>query len=303
MDAPKTVDVCIATFRRPLILAALLESLRAQNLDGIAMRIVVVDNDREQSAQQVVEQFRADSGLPVVYAVEPQQNIALARNRALQLVEADYFAFVDDDETVSPGWLQALLDSVVRYDADLVFGPVLSTLPADAPSWARNCFHRPRRPTGSLLQYGGAGNMLARRAVVGQARFDPTFGLTGGEDTEFFYRLYCAGARLVWCDEAVASEPVSATRLTPTWLRRREFRSGQTFKRIFVSRYSSGQKAMWFVMKCGQLLGALMAAPLVRCLSYPRYVALTARIAAASGQLAACFSGRAYEEYNARHYQ
>jgi succinoglycan biosynthesis protein ExoM len=303
MDAPRTVDVCIATFRRPLILASLLQSLQAQNLDGIAMRIVVVDNDREQSAQPVVGQFRIDSGLPVDYVVEPQQNIALARNRALQQVEADYFAFVDDDETVSPGWLRALLDSVARYDADVVFGPVLSTLPPDAPSWARNCFHRPRRPTGSLLQFGGAGNMLARRAIAEHARFDPSFGLTGGEDTEFFYRLYRTGARLVWCDEAVASEPVSPLRLTPAWLRRREFRSGQTFNRIFVSHYSSGKKAVWFVTKCTQLLGGLMAAPLMRCLSYPRYVALTARIAAASGQLAACFSGRAYEEYNARHYQ
>ena len=155
------------------------------------------------------------------------------------------------------------------------------------------------------MQFGGAGNVLMKRRMVTHphTRFDPSFGLTGGEDTEFFYRLFVSGRRLIWCDEAVVTEPVSETRLTLQWIRRRGFRSGQTYQRIFVTRYSTVQKALWFVTKAMQVLSGVIAAPVIRMVSYPAYVALTVRIASASGQLSRCFSGENFEEYSARHYQ
>ncbi|NMM28218.1 MAG: glycosyltransferase family 2 protein [Glaciimonas sp.] len=292
------IDVCIATFKRPLALRELLESLRSQSLSGISMRLIVVDNDRHQSACAVVDDFRTDSGLEIVYDVEPQQNISLTRNRALGHLRADYFAFVDDDETVCEGWLQRLLDGLHHYQADIVFGPVISILPEDAPAWAQANFKRARHRSGAKMETGGAGNVLMKRTVLAAMQhFNPSFGLTGGEDTDFFYRMHLAGRRLVWCDDAWASEPVAPERLTLAWLRRREFRGGQNFMKIFVRRYPAYRKPFWFAFKSAQITGAVLALPLVRLTSYPLYVALTIRVAAASGQLSYCFSGKDYEEY------
>ncbi len=305
MTTATEIDVCIATFKRPAMLAGLLASLLAQDLEGIAMRIIVIDNDREQSARPTVKRFCTGSSVEIVYDVEPQQNIALARNRALQYVRSQYFAFVDDDEAVCRTWLRALLHSLTVHKADIAFGPVICTLPAEAPRWAAHCFDRPRRLTGEAVQFGATNNVMARRSILdnGRFRFDPAFGLTGGEDTDFFYRQHLAGRRLIWCDEAVATEPVPEARMTLTWIRRRGFRGGQTYQRIFVARYSIGKKAAWFALKIAQLLGGVVAAPVVRCISYPSYIALTVRIAAATGQLSRCFSGANFEEYNSRRYQ
>jgi len=60
--------------------------------------IVVADNDQLQSARPVVLEFRSASPIPVTYCAEPQQNIALTRNRAIANASGDYIAFVDDDE-------------------------------------------------------------------------------------------------------------------------------------------------------------------------------------------------------------
>ncbi|OGS95813.1 MAG: hypothetical protein A3K04_06845 [Gallionellales bacterium RBG_16_56_9] len=298
---PETIaiDVCIATFKRPFALRELLESLRNQDLTGISMRLIVVDNDRQQSARAIVDDFRTGSGLQVVYDVEQQQNISLARNRALRHVQADHFAFVDDDETVCDAWLHRLVDGLHRYQADIVFGPVISILPADAPAWVQLNFKRARHDSGAKLQTGGAGNVLLKRTVLAgtQPYFNPSFGLTGGEDTDFFYRMYLAGRRLIWCDDAWATEPVAPERLTVAWLRRRAFRSGQNFMKIFVRRFPFYKKPIWFALKSAQITGALLVLPLVRLTSYPRYVALTARLAAASGQLSYCFFGKDCEEY------
>lgn len=299
------IDVCIATFKRPLMLSTLLSSLMQQDLKGIAIRFIVIDNDREESARAAVEQFRQASGVEITYDVEPQQNIALARNRALSHVSANYFAFVDDDESVSKQWLSLLLSCMEAHHADFVFGPVMSALPANAPSWAAACFKKSPLKTGTLMEFGGAGNVLGKMSAINHpvARFNPAFGLTGGEDTDFFYRLYLSGKRLVWCNEASATEPVPDARLTLQWIRRRGFRGGQTYRRIFVTRYSAYQKAIWFFTKLFQLVMGILMAPFLRLLSYPSYVALTVRIAAASGQLSSCFSGGNFEEYNVRHYQ
>ncbi len=302
MAATIAIDVCIATFKRPLVLDKLLNSLHRQNLAGISMRVIVVDNDHAQSARAVVDAFRARSRLDVVYDVEPEQNIALARNRTLRHLASDYFAFVDDDEMVSENWLRRLLDAMRQYRADIVFGPVISVFPAHSPSWVKVNFQRPRRPSGQEVHTGGAGNVLIKRSILEneQQVFDPSFGLTGGEDTDFFYRMHLAGRRLVWCDEAWAKEPVPVDRLSPEWLRRRGFRSGQNYARIFISRYAPYRLPLWFMTKSVQLLGAAVTLPLIRLYSYSHYVGLSVRMAAAFGQLSYCFSGKYYEEYRVR---
>jgi succinoglycan biosynthesis protein ExoM len=300
-NPPQSVDVCIATYRRPAQLAQLLAALARQGGPAIALRVIVIDNDAGGSARPAVEQARAAGGPPLLYHIEPEQNIALARNRGLALCRADYIALIDDDELPSPQWLRALLDCAHVWRADVVFGPVHSVLPPDAPAWAHACYRKPDRRTGATVRHGGAGNVLLRRDVLAQSYwFDPAFGLTGGEDTDWFFRLHLQGKRLIWCAEAEASEPVPPARLQPRWARLRAFRGGQTYYRVFVRRYRPGAAVFWFAAKSAQLLGGLALAPLLRLTSYPAFMALTLRLAGAAGQLSRCLSSHDFEEYHAR---
>lgn len=239
------IDICITTFKRPLALRELPESLRSQDLNGISMRLVVVDNDQQQSARAVVDDFRTVSGLEIINGVEPQQNISLACNRTLSHLRADYFALVDD-ETVCDAWLQRLPNGMHRYQADIVFGSVISILPEDAPAWAQANFESARHGPGTEMQTGATCNVLMKRAVLAgiQQHFNPVLGLTGGDDTGFFYRMHLTDRRLMWCDDAWATEPVASALLTLGWLRRRAFRGGQTFMKIFVRRYPAHKKAV-----------------------------------------------------------
>lgn len=293
------VDVCIATFRRPQLLSKVLDSIMQQYLGGIRMRIIVIDNDREESARPVVADFQTRYTTEIVYDLEPVQNIALARNRAIMHLEGDYFAFVDDDEIVSARWLRSLLTTIKELGVDVVFGPVHSVLPSDAPTWAHQVFDKPSMTTGHMLPYGGAGNVLLRRSTlqIPSNRFNVDFGLTGGEDTDFFYRLHLQGKKLAWCQEASVFEGIPDHRISLRWLRQRGFRSGQTYQRVVISRYSGFAKLCWFISKVGQLFAALPIAAFLRFVSYPHYVGLNVRIAATMGQLSRCFSGKNFEEY------
>lgn len=298
------VDVCIATYRRPQSLRALLECLACQEAPNLTIRVVVVDNDPEQSARLVVSSFVASNQLEVIYDVEPQPGLSFVRNQALRNVTADYFAFLDDDETVSKTWLVTMFAALTRFQADAVFGPVHSALPAGAPQWAigHPSFSRPTTVTGTILTHGVTGNVLVRSKSLGTTEnrlwFDPHFAATGGEDSDFFSRLHRSGAKLVSCNEAAAFEEVPLERLSVSWVCRRAFRGGQGYARVFVARETFLSRVAWFLRKPLELLGGAMSLPLLRIFSHPAYVRMLCRVCSAAGQLSILLgTGVYYQEY------
>ena len=107
------IAVCVCTYKRPQLLKRLLEELRGQDTGGLfTYSIVVVDNDHSRSAEAVVGDFAVSSGIPIKYCIEPQQNIALARNRAIDNVDGDLIAFIDDDEFPIKSWLLTLFEAL-----------------------------------------------------------------------------------------------------------------------------------------------------------------------------------------------
>ena len=85
MTAEKAhISVCICTLKRPQMLLRLLQALERQQIgEEFTFSVVVADNDSAESARESVEQFSRRSSLRIIYCVEPRQNIALARNKAL----------------------------------------------------------------------------------------------------------------------------------------------------------------------------------------------------------------------------
>ncbi len=85
MKQNKHISVCICTYRRPELLKKLLSKLEQQETNGLFdYSAVVVDNDVAESARNTVESFAKQSSLAISYHVQPEQNIALARNKAVE---------------------------------------------------------------------------------------------------------------------------------------------------------------------------------------------------------------------------
>jgi succinoglycan biosynthesis protein ExoM len=238
------VSVCIATYRRPAGLARLLESLAALKLpDEVTLEIVVVDNDPERIAGPLAGRV-VDFPHPIVWLYEPRRNIAHARNRALERARGHWIAFIDDDEVAHENWLAAYWEWADAEDSDGWFGPVLPKLEAAGTPWldVEAFFGRPRHPT--AMELGSSelrtGNAFVRSVALRGERFDAALGRSGGSDTELFGRLKRCGARFRWCDEALVTEFVPASRHHPVWLVRRAFRGGLVHSRLQRRRRGAG---------------------------------------------------------------
>lgn len=228
------ISVCICTFKRPDLLRRSLNELARQRTDGLfCFSVVVVDNDRGKSAQQVVDSFRQTSNLEVVYCVEPEQSIALARNRAVENARGEFIAFIDDDEFPAPEWLITLFKAYNELKADGVLGPVLPFYETQPPQWIiKGKFHeRPSHKTGTILPWTltRTGNVLLRRNIFDgkDNMFRPEFG-SGGEDRDFFRRMIGQGCQFVWCAEAPVFEVVPPERYTRSFMLRRALLRGKT---------------------------------------------------------------------------
>ena len=244
------VSICIATCARPLGLARLLASLeQLERPRGVELEVVVVDNDPAGSAAPVLERHAHLPGLRSF--VEPERNIARARNRAVREARGHWVAFVDDDEAVEPDWLAAYWRQLEATPCDGCFGPVLPRLEQVVTPWldASAFFAGPRLFSGAVVgpREMATNNALLRAELFRDRAFDPKLGLTGGEDSELFARMWRAGARFRWCDEARVVEWIPAARHRLGWLTRRAFRGGVVHTQL-EQRRDGARIALWRVL-------------------------------------------------------
>lgn len=237
------VDVCVCTYRRPY-LAETLRSLASLELpDNVLARVVVADNDTAPSARELAGSLAPSLPFELIYIHCPASNISLARNACLDAADGDFLAFVDDDSTVTAGWLSALIEIAETTGADAVLGPVRSVYASTAPGWMRRGDFHSTNPVwvDGQIHTGYSGNVLLRRASphVEGRRFNLSLGKTGGEDTEYFSQLHAAGGRIAYAEDALVLEPVTADRARLQWLVKRRFRSGQTHGRLLASQKSA----------------------------------------------------------------
>jgi len=227
------ICVCVCTYKRPELLGRLLSKLEEQETEGLFnYSIVIVDNDRSESARQIVKSAARVSKIPMSCYVEPEQNIALARNKAIENARGDFIGFIDDDEFPLEQWLLTLYKAVNHYGSDGILGPVLPHFEKKPPEWVLkgHFFDRPSHPTGHILAWKNtrSGNMLLRRDLFQRDDrwFNPTFG-SGGEDRDFFKRKIEEGCVFVWCNEASVYETVPPKRWKRTILLKRALLRGK----------------------------------------------------------------------------
>ncbi|GAG15525.1 unnamed protein product, partial [marine sediment metagenome] len=193
---------------------------------------VIVDNDSKQTALSIVESFKKQSFYKIEYYVEPEQNIALARNKAVENAKGNYIAFIDDDEFPTNTWLLNLYKAYNNYNADGILGPVKPHFDEEPPSWlikGKFC-ERPSYNTGTVLHWDDTrtGNVLFNRDIFMDEnnRFGPEFGKTGGEDVQFFEKMIKEGRVFVWCADAPVYETVLPARLKKTFYLKKDLRIG-----------------------------------------------------------------------------
>lgn len=254
MDRKKVI-INICTYKRPQMLKACLDSLMHQAVPtNWSVEILIVDNDANESARAMIENYQTRSRFSVSYFCEKNQGIPFARNRGCDeslAQNADWILFMDDDETADANWLIAYAEAMQKYQGDVYSGPVRYIFPQDYADWLGNKGDS-ETPDGALKRRASTNNALVRKNVFESAgynlRFDIDMTFTGGSDTDFFIRYEKMGGKIIHVRNAVVAEEVIANRLTIAWRLSRQYRSSTN--RVYVNKKIMGtSKAIILALK------------------------------------------------------
>lgn len=297
------VVVAIPTFHRAASLATLLGDVVPQARE-VGAAVVVIDNDPEGSAREIAEAAGAR------HVIEPQRGLSAVRNRAIdEAGNARALVFIDDDEVPSAEWLRTLVQRW-RDTGSTVSGRVETRFPdgwSDAWIEQGGFFRRVRFADGSFQHSAPTNNLLLDLDAVRRhgIRFDPAFGLSGGEDIHFTKGLVAAGEKIVSCPDALVFDVVDPARLSRRWVLRRAYRVGISAVLTDVA-VAAGSRERLTARVRGVVGGSARVVigtgrRLVgRAVRSPRHEARGARAAwRGAGMLAAAF-GRSYQEYAVR---
>ena len=237
------LDLLVATFRRPELLADLLRSLfAARRPPGMDVRVIVVNNDG-QSALSSLDPLIASAPAPVQLLHEPRRGKSLALNHGMRASDADYIGLVDDDERVAEAWFEVAHRTLASGRLDFIGGPMLPIWPSSPPAWIPQSYRAvlgivdngPTRAAYSS-EFPGmlvGGNAIVRRSLLESlGGFSPELGpqeahrLMSCEDEDLYGRLLAAGAQGEYVPELVVYHHVHADRLRPSYYRRWCFWNG-----------------------------------------------------------------------------
>lgn len=207
---PLVIAVC--TKARPALLTRLLASLEAQDWPPDA-GVLVLDNDPAQTARAVVDDAAPGFPVEIGYAAEARAGYATVRNAALDAVPtASAVCFIDDDAVVPAGWVRAMAEAHARAPQSVIRSRYLHV--AELPTALAGL---PAMLDGvdlAALGPAGTSGLLIPASAVQEARFDPYFDRSGGEDMDLLARMRGLGHPEVLADAVVIEEDrVSA--LTP----------------------------------------------------------------------------------------
>lgn len=224
-----------------------LESLRNQTMTPQEV-IVVVDG-----CESLDLALRRRGGAETIVALDVNQGLSAARNAGVARVSTGWVAFLDDDATAEPTWLERLVDCTQELDvvgaggwSEPAFdGPMPRWFPPEL-LWTVGCSYR-GMPTERTIRR----NVFGGCAVLKADLFDLVggydvrlgrrgSGVEGGEEADFSLRIASANpdARFAHVPDAVIHHRVGLARLTRRYILNRCYSDGRT--KALIARRSGG---------------------------------------------------------------
>lgn len=228
----ETIAICICTRNRKDGLINLLESINSMNVNPKTyIKVIVVENDKENSCEKIINEFKNRAKFEVRYFHESKQGISTARNKSvIEAEDSDFCCFVDDDQIVDNNWLIELMRCQKEFDADAVSGINPPIFNYKVPNYIRE-FHLPKvLPYGTICESAATNCLLIKKSKLDKIKgpFDTRLDVSGGEDVLMTSQVTKIGGIIIKNPAAIAYEIIPRSRATISYLLKRMFRDSNT---------------------------------------------------------------------------
>ena len=115
----KLISVVVTCYNHENYIEQCLRSIFNQTYRNI--ELIVLDDGSTDSSNQIIQEVLKDS--PFVTTFESHENIGVVRtrNKGINLLNGDYFLFVDSDDFLDDRYVEELFDCAINHQADIVY--------------------------------------------------------------------------------------------------------------------------------------------------------------------------------------
>ncbi len=197
------VAVIIPTLNRSEMLGNCVESL----LKGELAPDEIIIIDQSDRPHPTLSKLSQAGNTCLRYIQTHPAGASRARNLGVAAARHPILAFCDDDQFVSPAWLETIVAELIEAGPrSVVIGQVLAAPVATSPGGIATSLNADTRPAvyqGRVKLRGGTGNMAVYRAAFEEVgsfdeRLGPGTHFPAGEDHDWLFRLLEAGYRIVY---------------------------------------------------------------------------------------------------------
>ena len=191
------VSVIIPTYKPQSYLWECLDSLVLQTLPHEDWELLLVLNGCKEPWYTKIRNYLADkmADMNVTLVQTDTPGVSNARNVALDRASGEYVTFIDDDDFISPNYLEEMLRVATPHTVSLCYpyafndGMPHRQLPYAITEAYEHCSLHGCGPLSSRVRkfYSGPWMKLIPMDIIRERRYDPRF--TNGEDSLFMFLI------------------------------------------------------------------------------------------------------------------
>ncbi|MDD5255172.1 MAG: glycosyltransferase [Candidatus Omnitrophica bacterium] len=191
------MTIVIPTYNRVQGLKVCLESIGMQDYPRDKFEVVVVDDSPAKESVALVEAMRPQSGFALISLTQDHRGPAAARNAGIRQSRGELIGFIDDDCVMEQGWIKSMVDAHRHNPAVVAVGGVTVSAKETPPLLVSQFLANGAIEVGiegkRQIIFFPTCNVSFKREVFAAFGFDETFPYPGGEDLDFFWRLFKQG--------------------------------------------------------------------------------------------------------------
>ena len=186
------ISVVVTCYNHENYIEQCLRSIFKQTYRNI--ELIVLDDGSTDNSSEIIQEVLKES--PFVTTFESHENIGVVRtrNKGLNLLNGDYFLFVDSDDFLDDRYVEELYDCAINHQADIVY--------CDLFNFEKNEVYLKAQEfeLHSLLVLNYISNCsLVKKAILKGTYYDETLSGKKLEDYDFFLNLIINnGAKAVY---------------------------------------------------------------------------------------------------------
>lgn len=189
------VTIIIPTYKPKSYLWECLDAICNQTFSKKDFDVIVVLNGCDEPYRTQIEEYIGNhTDVNWSFVQLDQGGVSNARNYAIEHSRGEYIAFIDDDDVISPTYLEELYScadiDTIPLSSTIAFndGEIDKELPYEMTDVFRANAGKQKVPfTLARKFFGGPCMKLIHRSVIGERKFNPNF--KNGEDTLFMFSI------------------------------------------------------------------------------------------------------------------